>query len=78
MPTKIGISFKNRRFLRLIPTFLADKTDVFSIKNQRFLREKARNKSYFCSYHISKTRLYAMQTWQIAVFNFLFRKKSQR
>ena len=38
MPTKIGIIFKNRRFLRLIPTFLADKTDVFSIKNQRFLR----------------------------------------
>ena len=38
MPTKIGISFKNRRFLRLIPTFLANETDVFSIKNQRFLR----------------------------------------
>ena len=38
MPTKIGISFKNRRFLRLIPTFLANETDIFSIKNQRFLR----------------------------------------
>ena len=38
MPTKIGISFKNRRFLRLIPTFLADETDVFSIKNRCLLR----------------------------------------
>ena len=43
MPTKIRISFKNRRFLHLIPTFLAAKTAVFSIKNHCFFREKARN-----------------------------------
>ena len=43
MPTKREISFKNRRFLRLIPPFLADETAVFSVKNRRFYGEKAWN-----------------------------------
>ena len=43
MPTKLKNSFKNRRFLSLIPTFLADETAVFIIKNRRFLNEKAQN-----------------------------------
>jgi len=43
MPTKIEINFKPRRFLTLKPTFLADKTVVFCIKNHRFLNEKAWN-----------------------------------
>ena len=43
MPTEIGISFKNRRFLMLKPTFLDAKTDVFLRKNHRFLNEKAWN-----------------------------------
>ena len=43
MPTKLKNSFKNRRFLSLIPTFLADETTVFIIKNRRFLSEKAWN-----------------------------------
>ena len=37
------ISFKNRRFLSLIPSFLANKTTAFSLKNRRFLNEKAWN-----------------------------------
>ena len=78
MPTKREISFKNRRFLRLIPTFLADETAVFCIKNHRFLREKARNEAVFFPCRFAKMRRYAMQTWQIVVFDFLFRKKSQR
>ena len=43
MPTKLKNSFKNRRFLKLIPMFLADETAVFIIKNRRFLSEKAQN-----------------------------------
>ena len=43
MYTTRRISFKNRRFLSLIPTFLADETAVFIIKNRRFLSEKAWN-----------------------------------
>ena len=43
MPTKFKNSFKNRRFLSLIPTFLADETAVFIIKNRRFLSENAWN-----------------------------------
>ena len=43
MYTTRRISFKNRRFLKLIPTFLADETAVFIIKNRRFLSEKAWN-----------------------------------
>ena len=73
MPTKTRISFKNRRFLRLKPTFLADKTVVFSIKNHRFLKEKARNEACCCFFRFSKRRFYAMLTWQIIVFRFLFR-----
>ena len=70
MPTKIGISFKNRRFLRLIPTFLADETAAFSAKNRRFLREKAWNETVFSTCRFSKMRFYAMQTWQIIAFIF--------
>ena len=54
MCTEIGISFKNCRFLKLIPPFLADETIVFSIKNHRFLREKARNEAIFNSCWFSK------------------------
>ena len=43
MYTTRRISFKNRRFLSLIPTFLADETAVFIIKNRRFLSENAWN-----------------------------------
>ncbi len=43
MYTTRRISFKNRRFLSLIPTFLADETAVFIIKDRRFLSEKAQN-----------------------------------
>ena len=67
--------FKNRRFLKLKPTFLADTTAVFSIKNRRFLREKARNEVVFCSYRFSKGRFYVMWTWQTVACGFLFRKK---
>ena len=73
MPTKTRISFKNRRFLILIPPFLADKTVAFSGKNRRFLREKARNEVYFCFNRFSNTWFYAMLTWQIIAFGFLFR-----
>ena len=76
MPTEIGISFKNRRFLTLKPTFLAAKTDVFRKKNHRFLNEKAWNKALFSSCRFSKTQFYAMQTWKIIAFDFLFREKS--
>ena len=34
---KTRISFKNRRFLRLIPTFFDSKTALFNIKNHCFL-----------------------------------------
>ena len=51
---KTRISFKNCRFLKLIPLFLADETIVFSIKNHRFLREKARNEAIFNSCQFSK------------------------
>ena len=54
MCTEIGISFKNCHFLKLIPPFLADETIVFSIKNHRFLREKARNEAIFNSCRFSK------------------------
>ena len=73
MSTTIRISFKNRRFLRLKPAFLADKTIVFSAKNHRFLREKAQNEAVSIFVCFSKNRFYAMQTWQIVTFNFLFR-----
>ena len=73
MPTEIGISFKNRRFLTLKPTFLADKTDVFLRKNHRFLNEKAWNKALFSSCRFSKTWFYVMLTLQIIAFIFLFR-----
>ena len=76
MLAKIRISFKNRRFLRLKPTFLADKTVVFSIKNHRFLKEKARNEAVFSACRFSNTRGYAMLTWQIIIFIFLVREKS--
>ena len=62
MPTKIRIRFKNRCFLRLKLPFLADKTALFSIKNRRLLREKARNKAISNSYWFSKTWFYAMQS----------------
>ena len=55
MPTKTLISFKNRRFLSLIPPFLADETVAFSGKNRRFLREKARNEVYFYFTRFSNT-----------------------
>ena len=54
MPTKRRISFKNRPFLALKPSFLVDKIIVFSIKNRRFLREKPRNEAYFCFCRFSK------------------------
>ena len=73
LPTKTRISFKNRRFLSLKPPLLADKTAVFSIKNHRFLREKPRNQVVFNFYRFSKTCFYAMQTWQMIVFDLLFR-----
>ena len=72
MPITIRISFKNRHFLSLNPLLLADETVVFSIKNHRFLREKARNKAIFSSWRFLKTWFYAMQTWQIIAFDFLF------
>ncbi len=72
MSTTIRISFKNRRFLRLIPTFLADETAVFCIKNHRFLKGKARNDAVFFFSCFSKIWFYAIQTWQIIVFGFLF------
>ena len=78
MTIKMRVRFKNRRFLSLIPTFLADETAVFIIKNRRFLREKARNEVCFCFCWFSKMWFYAMWTWQIIAFDFLFRKKSQR
>ena len=78
MNLKIRISFKNRRFLSLIPPFLTDETVAFSGKNRRFLREKARNEAVFSVCQFSNTRGYAMLTWQIIVFDFLFRKKSRR
>ena len=73
MPTKTRICFKNRRFLSLIPPFLADETVVFSGKNRRLLREKARNEVYFYFTRFSNTWFYAMLTWQIIAFDFLFR-----
>ncbi len=73
MPTKTLISFKNRRFLSLIPPFLADETVAFSGKNRRFLREKARNEVYFYFTRFSNTWFYAMLTLQIIAFVFLFR-----
>ena len=76
MLAKIRISFKNRRFLRLIPTFLADETAAFSAKNRRFLREKAWNETVFSACRFSNTRGYAMLTWQIIIFIFLVREKS--
>ena len=72
------ISFKNRRFLSLIPSFLAKKTTVFSLKNHRFLNEKAWNYAVFSYCRFSKTWFYAMLTWQITIFGFLFRKKVRR
>ena len=78
MPTKTRISFKNLRFLKLKPVVLADETVLFSGKNHRFLREKARNEVYFYFTRFSNTWFYAMLTWQIIAFGFLFRKKSQR
>lgn len=60
MNIKKRINFKKCRFLRLKPAFLADKTAVFSIKNDRFLREKARNEACFCFVRLSKTWFYAM------------------
>ena len=77
MPIRIWVTFKNCRFLTLKPLLLADETVVFSIKNHRFLREKARNQAVLSFCRFSKTRFYAMQTWQIVVFCFLFRKKSR-
>ena len=74
MLAKIRISFKNRRFLRLIPTFLADETAAFRAKNRRFLREKAWNETVFSTCRFSKMRFYAMQTWQIIAFIFYFVK----
>ncbi len=73
MPTKTRISFKNRRFLILIPAVLTDETVAFSGKNRRFLREKARNEVYFYFTRFSNTWFYAMLTWQIIAFDFLFR-----
>ena len=78
MPTKIRIIFKNRRFLVLKPPLLADETTLFCIKNRCFLRQKARNEAVFSSRRFPKTQRYAMLTWQIIAFDFLFRKKSQR
>ncbi len=43
MPIKIIISFKNRRFLSLKPSLLADKISTFCTKNHCFLREKVWN-----------------------------------
>ena len=51
---KTRIIFKNRCFLKMKPPFLADETIVFSIKNHRFLREKARNEAIFNSCRFSK------------------------
>ena len=73
MPIKIRISFKNRRFLVLKPPFLADTTILFSVKNRRFLREKAWNEAGFSFCRFLKMRFYAMRTWQIIDFAFLFR-----
>ena len=75
MFTKTRISFKKRRFLKLKPPFLADETDLFSIKNRRFCALKARNGVVFSSCRFSNMRFYAMQTWQIIVLGFLFRRK---
>ena len=73
MPIKIRISFKNRHFLVLKPPFLVDKTAFFSVKNRRFLREKAWNEAVLSFSQFFKTRFYAMCTWQIIDFTFLFR-----
>ncbi len=73
MPIKIRISFKNRRFLVLKPPFLVDKTAFFSVKNRRFLREKAWNEAVLSFSQFFKTRFYVMCTWQIIDFTFLFR-----
>ena len=73
MPIKILPNFKNHRFLRLKPAFLADKTAFFSAKNHRFLREKARNEAVSIFVCFSKSRFYAIQTLQIVAFHFLFR-----
>ena len=73
MPIKTRISFKNRRFLSLKAPLLADETAVFCIKNYRFLNEKTRNEAVFISRLFSKTQCYAMLTWQIINFDFLFR-----
>ena len=78
IPIKTRISFKNRRFLLLKPPLLADETDAFSVNNRSFLREKAWNEAVFISCRFLKTWLYAMPTWQIAAFSFLFRQKSRR
>ena len=43
MPTRIRISFKNRRFLRLKLPFLAARKAVFSVKKRRFALRKAWN-----------------------------------
>ena len=75
MTIKMRVRFKNRRFLTLKPAFLADTTAVFSIKNRRFLREKARNEVVFRSYRFSKRWFYVMWTWQTVACGFLFRKK---
>ena len=75
MTIKMRVRFKNRRFLTLKPAFLADTTAVFSIKNRRFLREKARNEVVSCSYRFSKRWFYVMWTWQTVACGFLFRKK---
>ena len=73
MPTKIRIRFKNRRFLVLKPPLLADTTTLFSVKNRRFLNEKAWNEAVLSFSQFFKARFYAMRTWQIIYFAFLFR-----
>ena len=70
MTIKMRVRFKNRRFLTLKPAFLADTTAVFSIKNRRFLREKAWNEAVLSFSQFFKTRFYAMRTWQIIDFTF--------
>ena len=78
MSTKIRIRFNKHRFLTLKPPFLAYKTAAFSIKNHRFLREKARNEAVFSSCRSSKTWFYVMLTWQIINLGFLFHEKPRK
>ena len=73
------LNFGITRKMLIIRTvdFFDTKKRRSSFKNRRFLRLKARNETVFCSRRLPKAQRYAMQTWQIIAFDFLFRQKTR-